>query len=244
MTRYRFAPLAFTAALALAASPAAAQSSEPRWTLNLGLGIGASASGNVHLGGSGLVLGLPTTVSERSYRDIYENQTTFGFDLGYAVSERSEVFGGFTYASVASKSLRVGNVAGLDLNAKFADYKSWGLDAGYRYFLSTGMVRPFVGLRAGLRVIDAIPSDFSVPAAGVTLAATPFYEKSTVPSAGFDAGIRFMAGPRVGIGLQSGLLWRGNLKQLEGLAGTGLENLNDESSRWSIPVLGTFSIRF
>jgi len=244
MNRYRTIPAAVAALLILAAVPAFAQPDQSGWTFNVALGLGANASGSVHASGSGTVLGLPTTVGERSYGDIYDRQFTWAADLGYAINERSEIFAGFNYAKVSSRGLTVGDVAGLDLNARFADYKSWGLDAGYRHFLAGGMVRPFIGVRAGLRRVDAITSDFSVPAAGVTLAKTPFYAESTVPAFGFDAGLRLMSGRGFGVGIQTGLHWRGNLSQLEGLAGTGLENLNDESARWSVPVLGTISMRF
>lgn len=89
-----------------------------------------------------------------------------------------------------------------------------------------------------------MPATFSVPAAGVVLADTPFYDDSTVPTFGGGFGVQFAVAPRVRLGVETGLRWTGDLSGIEGLAGTGLENLNDSSSRWTLPVLGTISVRF
>ena len=39
-------------------------------------------------------------------------------------------------------------------------------------------------------------------------------------------------------------LWQGDANDLDGLAGTGLESINDESRRWSIPIIGGITVRF
>ena len=66
----------------------------------------------------------------------------------------------------------------------------------------------------------------------------------TVATFGADLGLRFAVAPRVQLGVRREYFWTGDLSDLEGLAGTGLENLNDSSSRWTLPVLGTITIRF
>ena len=42
---------------------------------------------------------------------------------------------------------------------------------------------------------------------------------------------------KVGLGVETGLRWQAKPTALNGLAGTGLENINDTGSRWSLPVL-------
>jgi hypothetical protein len=38
--------------------------------------------------------------------------------------------------------------------------------------------------------------------------------------------------------------WHGDATDNDGLAGTGLEGINDETRRWSLPVTGGVTVRF
>lgn len=44
--------------------------------------------------------------------------------------------------------------------------------------------------------------------------------------------------------MPGGVRWQGALTDLEGLAGTGLENLNDVGQRWTLPVSAALTFRF
>jgi hypothetical protein len=101
-----------------------------------------------------------------------------------------------------------------------------------------------VSALAGFRRVDAIAGTFSVPAAGVTLRDTPFFDDSTVPVFGGDIGVLFAVSPRVSLGIETGVRYHTDLSGLEGLAGTGLENLNDAGSRWSMPIAGVVRFGF
>jgi hypothetical protein len=240
----------FVSALALsalvAASPASAQEGvKGQFSVSLKGGVAQSLSGDVHLGGTGTVLGLPTRVEPRSYGDVFDLGYGFRAGLGYGVSRRVEVFGDFTWGKSEASDLSVGSVAGLDLRAQFADYKTYGFEGGLRFhFAPDATVAPYVSAVGGVKRIDAIPATFSVPAAGVTLRDTPFYDDSTVPVVGGDFGVLLNAGPRVAFGLEAGLRYHTKLTEIEGLTGTGLESLNDTGDRWSFPVVGTLKLRF
>jgi hypothetical protein len=47
-------------------------------------------------------------------------------------------------------------------------------------------------------------------------------------------------------GIQAGVdfRWHGDLEPIDGLAGTGLEAINDETRRWSMPITVGAVIRF
>jgi hypothetical protein len=235
--------------IALLASPAGAAAQDDglkgQWSFTFSAGAGIPAGGNVHDGGTGTVLGLPTTVESRSYSDVYDPGFRWNADLGYGVSRTIEVFGRFEWKRAESDELSVGNVAGLDLRGKFATYTSYAFDGGIRWIADVGSAaKPYFALVGGVAVVDAIPSTFSVPAAGVVLTDTPFYDDSIVPTVGGDVGVLFSVSPTIGIGAEVGLRYHAALSDVEGLAGTGLENINDVGDRWSVPISGVVRFRF
>jgi hypothetical protein len=236
---------AVAAAGAIASGSASAEGIEGRWSLALQSGTDIELSGDVHDGGSGAVLGLPTTVEARSYRDVYDPGFRGQLEIGYGVSSRSEVFLRGTYYKMDSKTLQVGTVAGLALNADFSEYKEWGGELGYRYYFRADKpLKLYVGAVAGLRFVSELPATFSVPAAGVVLNDVPFYDSSAVGVFGADLGVSYDLSDQVALGLETGPRYQTGLKDLEGLAGTGLERINDIGSRWSMPIVATLRLRF
>ncbi len=234
-------------ALLVAPTPAQAQNEgiKGTWTVAVRGGSFLPLSGDVHTGGSGSVLGLPTTVGARSYDDIYDAGFGFRAGLGYGIARNLELFGDFTYGKASAQDLSVGDVAGLDLRARFSSYTSRGIEGGLRaHFAPSSPVKPYLALVGGVKWVDAIPATFSVPAAGVTLTDTPFYDDSTVPTVGADLGITVDVTPRMAVGVEGGLRYHTKLQRLNGLAGTGLENLNDAGDRWSFPIGGVVKLRF
>jgi hypothetical protein len=234
-------------AMLCVAVPAAsrAEGIQGRWSLALQGGTDVELSGNVHEGGSGTVLALPTKVEARSYGDVYDPSVRGQASIGYGIGPRSEIFLRGSYYKMSSETLQVGTVAGLALNADFAGYKEWGSELGYRYYFKADQpFKPYFALSGGLRFISELPSTFSVPAAGVVLTDVPFYDKSTVGVFGGDLGFAYDLSHSVALGIEAGVRYQTAPSRLNGLAGTGLEPINDTGSRWSLPVLATVSFRF
>lgn len=232
-------------------APAAAQAQDEgvkgKVSVTLKGGLETTINGDLHDGGRGTVLGLATTVDAKTWNDVYGGfgMVRFGGGIGYGVTENVEVIGNVSYARGSADRLQVGNVAGLALNADFADYEDLSLEGGLRLHVAAARAfDPYINVVGGIRRVSAIPSTFTVPAAGVTLADTPFYDDSTVGMFGGDLGIAFNLGRNVSLGGEVGLRWQGKLKDIEGLAGTGLENLNDVGQRWSLPVSAVLTFRF
>ena len=233
-------PAVFVAA-ALWASDAAAQS---RLSLSFDLGAQVPVSGDVHSGGSGSVLALPTQVEPRSYGDVYGSGFYWAAGLGYQLGEHGEFRVQGSYTNNPAERLQVGNVAGLPLLGLFDDYNAFGMDFGYRRYFGGALARPFVGGSFGFVRLAEVESEFSVPAAGVVLSDVPFHDASVVPSFGAGGGVQIALSGR--FALQGGIefKWHGDASDLDGLAGTGLETINDESRRWSMPVTGGVTVRF
>jgi hypothetical protein len=237
-----------TVALALVSPPAAAhaQCVQGRWSVTFAGGGDFQAGGTVHEGGSGAVLGLPTSVEGKSFGDVYDAGYRVALGVGYGVAERVEIIGNVNFGTSSSKgAVTVGDVGGLELLGDFKEYKDLGVEGGVRVHFAPGAaIDPYVNLVGGVRRVDAISPTFSLPAAGVVLSDVGFYDKSTVGTVGGDFGLGVALGANAVLGIEAGLRWSGALKQVEGLAGTGLENLNDEGSRLSVPLLGTLTVRF
>lgn len=228
-------------ALMLVTAPAAAfaqdEGVQGRWNLTFTGGTALPTGGEFHEGGRGTVLGLPTSVDAKKTGDIFDPGIGWRVGVGYGVSGKIELFGDFAWKRADASELSVGTVATLDLRAAFGDYTSYGMDGGMRYhFVPGARVAPYVSALAGFRRVETIAGTFSVPAAGVTLADTPFYDDSTVPVFGGDVGVLFALSPRVSLGMETGVRYHTDLSDIDGLAGTGLENLNDAGDRWSVPI--------
>jgi hypothetical protein len=233
-------------ALATAAllAPRAAAAQAGPWSVSFDLGREMPLSGDVHGGGAGTVLTLPTTVDARSYDDVYGPGFTWAAALGYRVTERGEIRIRGSYTSNPAEELQVGTVAGLPLLALFDDYKAFGMDVGYRQYLGASAVQPYVGADVGFVRLDAISGTFSVPAASVVLPDVDFLDSSVVPAFGVGGGVQAWLSGHLAVQAGVDFRWHGDATDLDGLAGTGLEGINDETRRWSLPVTGGVTVRF
>jgi opacity protein-like surface antigen len=232
------------AALLVALSAAEARAQSNPWSVSFDLGTQVALSGDVHAGGSGTVLGLPTQVQARSYADIYGNGVYWAAGLGYHVGETGEIRVQGSYIDNPAERLQVGTVAGLPLFALFDDYNAFAMDFGYRQYLGTAMARPYVGASGGFVRVDTIQSEFSVPAAGVVLPNVNMYDSSVVPSFAAGGGVQINLSERFAVQGGVEFKWQADATDLDGLAGTGLESINDESRRWSMPITGGITVRF
>lgn len=243
--RTNVAVLTFALGAAVVPASASAEGLKGRWSVALQGGTDIELSGKVHEGGSGTVLSLPTIVGERSFSDVYDPGFRGQISVGYGIGKASELFVRGSYYKTTSEALQVGTVAGLTLNGDFAEYKEWGAEFGYRhYFRVDKPFKLYVGGLVGVRSVSELPATFSVPAAGVVLSDVPFYDSSNVGVFGADLGFTFDVSETVALGLETGPRYQTGLSDLEGLAGTGLERINDAGSRWSMPVFATLSVRF
>lgn len=235
--------LALVSASALMPVSAAAQTERP-WSVSFDLGSQVPVSGDVHGGATGTVLNLSTAVTAKSYNDVYGSGFYWAAGLGYRVGAMGELRVAGSYTSKAATELQVGTVANLPLRAKFDDNTVFNMDFGYRQYLASGGVKPFVGASAGFARIDAINATLTVPAASVTLPNVGFYESSTVPVFAVSGGVQVQLTDSLAAQAGIDLRWHNNLAQNEGLAGTGLQTINDKSRRWAAPITGGLTLRF
>jgi hypothetical protein len=232
------------AALVVTLSAGDVRAQSNPWSVSSDLSTQVALNGDLHGGGSGTVLGLPTQVQARSYGDIYGTGFYWAAGLGYRVGETGEIRVQGSYTGNPADRLQVGTVAGLPLFALFDDYKAFAMDVGYRQYFGTARARPYVGASGGFVRLDTIQSEFSVPAAGVVLSNVNMYDTSVVPGVGAGGGVQINLSDRFAVQGGVEFKWQGDATDLDGLAGTGLESINDESRRWSMPITGGITVRF
>jgi hypothetical protein len=238
---YVCVPVALMATM-LSATEAGAQTNS--WSVSFDVGTQVAVRGDVHGSGAGRVLGLPTQVESRSYSDVYGDGLYWAAGLGYRLGETGELRVQGSYTSNPAERLQVGSVAGLPLFALFDDYRDFGMNVGYRQYLGSARVRPYVGGSIGFERLEEIKSEFSVPAAGVVLSDVDFYKASVVPSFGIGGGVQISLSDSFAVQGGIDFKWQGDAKDSDGLAGTGLDSINDESRRWSMPLTAGVTVRF
>ena len=232
--------------LAMPASSAAQQPTESKWAADVQVGFDNPVAGDVHSAGIGTIAGLPAIVESQSYKDIYGTGVFFRGGVAYKIDVRTEIIGTFTIQSMSSDVKQIGTVNNQVLYATFDDYKAWGLDGVFRYYLNDNdqRLRTYVGASLGVAIINEIDADFAVPTAGITLNATDFYDGTAALTLGGNAGLLYALSDRVDVTGEVGLRYVSGLTAIDGLQGTSLEDINDNSSRWALPLAFGIRVRF
>jgi hypothetical protein len=133
------------------------------------------------------------------------------------------------------------------LTVNFEDVTYWGIEAGQRVFFARTRFTPYIGYLVGLNRYGDVRGTF----ANVPVSATPglaaqdgkFYEKSWAMSLGPTAGFLVGLGP-FELVFETQLRYMGGLSDVDWLVEEGLRDINDGSSRWSIPFNLGARIRF
>ena len=238
------------AALAAFLSAAPAVYAQPsvmdyRWSFDVGLGWDNSVSGNINSGAIGKLNDQVTVILPNSYEKVYGTGFHLRFGGGYLVDEVTEVRAVFTYQSLNADLTPMGDYGLSKLYGQYDPYRSFGLDVGFRrYFDVSPNVRPYLEATAGLGFITEIDVVLAAPSTNLTERATDFYDRTAAVAFGGHAGVLWQVTSQVGMYGQLGLRWMSGLSAIDDLAGTGLETINDDSSRWTMPVVVGMRVRF
>jgi hypothetical protein len=240
----RLSGTAAIAAVLLASGTAGAEGLAGRISLAAQFGTESQLAGDFLKGAEGTLVGKPITIDSKRYRDVFAPAwRRLQGVLGYGAGERVEVFARGSYYKAEATPLEVGSSNGNKVFAYFGPYEEWGVELGLRYYISTrGRLKSYVAPVAGLRVLERILVDFSVPDAGSAVLNVPFHEAGTVGVFGLDLGFSFDLGEHAFIGIDSGLRYQAKPSPYEGLE--TLETINASDGRWSAPVVLSLGVRF
>jgi hypothetical protein len=219
---------------------------ESRWVLDVGTGFDPSINGNVNSGAIGTLNGQATAILPNPYGDVYGSGIEFHFGGGYVLNPDSEIRGLFTFQSADADLVRLGDIGPSSLYGQYSDYKSFGLDVGYRrYFLGAGRgIRPYGEAMAGLAWVDRIDMLMTAPQSNVVFDSTDFYDATAAFTLRLNFGLLFRVAERLDLSAELGLRHVGGLAQVDQFVGTGLEDINNDTGRLTFPVAVGIRFRF
>jgi hypothetical protein len=237
---------AFIALIFPASAHAQTPSENTPWSVEGEIGWAFPVSGNILSAGIGRINDQATVINAQTYGDVYGTGVAYQFGAGYMLDERNEVLGSFAFQSVGADLQQIGTIANVPLYATFDRYRTIEFEAGYRrYFADRAeRLRPFGGVNLGVAVIREIDADLAAPALNQTLNVTNFYDRTGAFTFGFSGGVLYALSDRIDVKGELGFHHTSGLSQIEGLAGTGLENVNDNSGRWTMPLTLGARVRF
>ena len=239
---------ALSAIVLAAATPAYAQSTagDSRWTFDVGVGWDNGIAGHINSSGIGEINGQAVVVTSNTYDDVYGTGLNLRFGGGYLLNDATEVTGMFTFQSLdADQVTPMGDIGVSNLYGRYSDYQTFGLDVGLRRYASfSTTLRAYGEGTLGLGFVDKTDVTLVAPGADLIGDANDFYDQTAAWTAGANFGLLVQTGGRMGFYGQLGLRFMSGMAEIDDLVGTGLESINDKSSRWTLPFVGGVRLRF
>jgi len=225
---------------------APAPAGDYRWSFDVGIGFDNSVSGNINSGAIGTLNDQAVVFTKNTYENVYGTGFHLRFGGGYMPNDVTELRAAFTYQSLGADLTQLGDVGLSNLYGQYDDYKTLGLDFGYRRYSSQrwGPVTPYAEGTIGIAFIDEIDVVLAAPQANVVQNATDFYDRTAAFTLGVNGGILLPIGARVDLDVHVGLRYVTGLSQVDDLVGTGLGVINDDSARWTVPFVIGIRTRF
>jgi opacity protein-like surface antigen len=240
--------------LAVAAAASAQQTSviaQPapafsRWTFDVGIGWDNSLAGHINSSGIGEIDGQAVVITSNTYEEVYGTGLNLRFGGGYVLNEATEITGMFMFQSLdADQVTAMGDIGVSNLYGRYTDYQTFSLDGGFRrYHNFTPVFRLYGEGTLGLGFVDKTDLELVAPGANLTREANDVYDQTAAWSMGANVGLLVQTGGKMGFYGQLGLRYMSGLAEIDDLVGTGLETINDKSSRWTLPFVGGIRMRF
>ena len=216
------------------------------WSLEVGVGWDNGVAGHINSSGIGEINNQAVVITSNTYEEVYGTGLHLRFGGGYFFNEQTEMIGMFTFQSLdADQVTPMGDIGVSNLYGKYSDYQTFGLDVGLRRYtnLSTAL-RAYGEGTIGLGFVDETDITLVAPSANLTAEANDLYDQTTAWAMGANFGLLYQTGGKMGFFGQLGLRYQSGLSEVDDLVGTGLDTINDKSSRWTLPLVGGVRVRF
>jgi hypothetical protein len=232
-----------SAAHAQSTAPAQAKtpstgSSESPWSADVAIGFDNSLFGNINSGAIGTLNNQAVVILKNSYRDVYGTGLYLRFGGGYMLKNDRELRATFSFQTLSADLVPMGDLGTSKLYGQYSDYQAFTLDVGLRqYHRVSDMVQVYGEGTIGLGFLDQTDITFAAPSINYTNKNTDFYDGTTAFTIGGNVGVLVKTTNKIGVYGQLGLRWVSGQSAVDDLVGTGLENINHNSDRMTIPFL-------
>jgi hypothetical protein len=245
LLQFRSEILVFALAAVLSSTTASAQGMENTRSVTFSVGTGIALGGNVITEAVGSISGTPTVFVEQGYGNHFSDALRLRVTGSKGLSFRNEVFATFAYNKMNATERVTGSIGGYPLYTRFSNTSALDLEGGLRYyFMPEGATRTYAAGVGGVRFHDRIGATIRVLEVGLTLEDLDYFEDSTLFIVGADAGVSRELSDTLAIGAEIGLRYQPKFSPAPVLAGTGLESINDTSSRIALPMNAFLTWRF
>ena len=218
---------------------------EQRWSVDFALGFDNSISGNINSSAIGSLNGQTTVILKNKYEDVYGTGLHLRFGGGYMWRENQEFRVSFTLQQLDADLVELGEYGASTLYGQFDDYESFSLDLGFRQYMPLrGTLRAYGEGLLGLGFISETDVVLAAPQANLVDDATDFYDRTAAFTLGVNVGLMGEVRKNFDAFGQIGLRFVTGMAQPDNLFGSGLEEINDNSSRWAIPFSVGVRFRF
>jgi outer membrane protein W len=197
-----------------------------------------------------------------SFRDIYKQPVTAGFDVGYMLTSSLELFGGGSYVFASGRQKTIGTATitkttfdfdtgdtimfneTTSLRAEFNDYHEIDGEIGARWHFMPGFAfRPFVGASARLIWRDDLHMDLRDDTSFV-IGRVRLYDSGAKIGGGLQAGVNFEVVEGASLGAMIGLNFRPEQSRNKQDLGSTLSSITDIGGSIDIPLAVRFNAAF
>jgi hypothetical protein len=230
-------------ALLIAPGAAGAEGLAGRFSIAVQAGTQSEISGDIIGASQGTLLGKPVVTLAQRYRDLYRPDLRLQGLLAYGVATHVELFARGSYYKAKEAGIEAGTFDGKTMFTFFDQYREVGGELGLRYYFAPqSRLKSYFGPVVGLRHVDEVLVDLSVPDAGSALLNVPFTKAGNVFVFGLDLGFTFDVTPTFYVGVDTGLRYQA---APDGFASfPDLSGFEANESRWTAPVSATLGLRF
>jgi hypothetical protein len=222
------------------------EAQESPWSAEVAIGWDNGLTGNVNASAIGSIQNQVVVITSNSYNDVYGAGLHLRFGAGYAYRENTEFRVTYTFQSLDADFVTpMGDIGISNLYAQYDDYQVNSFDFGVRRY---GQLKP--NLRAygegliGFALVDQIGVTLVAPGGNLVTQAADFYDSSTAFTIAVNVGMVVQTTEKVGFFGQLGFRRTGGLAEVDNLIGTGLDDINDKSARWTMPFIGGIRYQF
>jgi hypothetical protein len=149
---------------------------------------------------------LVVSTRNLSFDDTHDARILTGFDVGYALTNTWEVFGGFQYVTASGNKTGALDVTaagtftnsagtatalaiGATADAEADDYNSWAIKVGATKYFPMGDYTPYVGGYGGFKHVDEMDVTLTHSTAGAGSLKINFYDSTNTGFFGFHTGV-------------------------------------------------------